>query len=136
MIKTILAALLLAMPAAAKKKAEKPMEWKGQQGPMEAGAETVLDQKAWERLWLKIGQDAPDLDFKQWMAVAVFAGEKPTGGWRIEFGEDAPTRDGGVKVRWKVLEPDGMASQAFTQPWKVRALRRVRGSVVLEGPRR
>jgi hypothetical protein len=136
MIRTILAALLLAVPAHAKKKAEKPMEWKGQQGPIEAGAQTIGDQKAWEMLWLKIGQDPPELDFKKWVAVAVFAGEKPTGGWRIEFDEPAPARGGGVKIRWKVLEPDGMASQAFAQPWKVRAFPKPRGQVALEAPRR
>lgn len=141
MIRTLIAALLVAgaavLPATAhakKRKAEKPMEWKGQQGPMEAAVETVADAKAWERLWLKIGQDAPDLDFKKFVAVAVFAGEKPTGGFVVEFADTAPAPDGGIKVKWRLKAPDGFASQAFAQPWKVRAFPRPRGAVVVEGP--
>ena len=80
MIKLALVALLFAVPSHAKK-GEKPMEWKGQYGgPIDPGTEVAADAAAWSRLWLTLGQDAPELDFKKYFAVAVFAGERPTGG--------------------------------------------------------
>ncbi|MDO8757513.1 MAG: protease complex subunit PrcB family protein, partial [Elusimicrobiota bacterium] len=80
----ILAALLFAGTAHAKK--EKPMEWKGGYGgPIDAGTEVAADEDAWTRLWLRLGSDAPPLDFNTHFAVAVFAGERPTGGYMIEL---------------------------------------------------
>ena len=124
----LIASLLLAGTAQAKK-AEKPMEWKGQYGGhIDAGTEVASDESAWTRLWLQLGQDAPPLDFKRYFAVAVFAGERPTGGWTIEFLEPAP-KGMDVTVRYRINEPTGFATQAITQPWKVRAFPRVKGKV-------
>jgi hypothetical protein len=135
MIRALIAALLLAGPAAAKKKLEKPMEWKGaQNGSMTVEHQVVADQKAWEILWVRLGQDAPELDFKKNVAVVVYAGERPTGGWTVEFLDALPARDGGLKVKYRVKgpPPDAFVTQAFTQPWKVRAFPRPRGQVVVE----
>jgi hypothetical protein len=131
MIKLIIAATLFAVPAHAKK-AEKPMEWKGQYGgPIEAGTLVASDAGAWTRLWLMLGQDAPVLDFKKYFAVAVFAGERPTGGYTVEFLD--PVRKGAdVIVSYRIKPPTGFATQAIAQPWKVRALERVKGKVFLE----
>ncbi|UPT74128.1 MAG: protease complex subunit PrcB family protein [Elusimicrobiota bacterium] len=101
MIKLALALSLL-LPAAAHAKKEKPMEWKGQQGgPIDPSAEVAADEGAWTRLWLQIGQDAPPLDFKKYYAVAVFAGERPTGGWIIEFQEPVNKGPDAI-VRYKI----------------------------------
>ena len=122
-------------PKAAKsavKPAEKLMEWKGQGGgPTVPGAETALDAKAWDGLWRRLGQDAPALDFKRFAAVAVFAGEKPTGGFTVEFLEPVKKGDD-LLVRYRLLEPTGMATQAFTQPWAVRAYPRPKGKILFE----
>lgn len=131
MTELILAALLLAVPCHAKK-SEKPMEWKGQYGgPIDPGTEVAADEGAWTRLWLMVGQDAPPLDFKKFFAVAVFAGERPTGGYTVEFLDPVP-KGMDVIVRYRVKEPAGFATQAIAQPWKIRAFPRVRGKVFVE----
>jgi hypothetical protein len=130
MIKLFVAAALLAGSAYAKK-AERIMEWKGQQGgPAFAGAEVVVDANSWKRLWKTLGQDAPALDLKAYVAVAVFAGERMTGGYSIEFLED--THSGpDMAVRYRIKPPSGFATQAITQPWKVKAFARVKGKVAV-----
>ena len=135
MIKLTLALALFAGTAQAKK-AEKPMEWKGQHGgPIDAGTEVAADASSWTRLWLQLGQDAPELDFKKYFAVAVFAGERPTGGWTVEFLDPAP-KGADVTVRYRINEPTGFSTQAIAQPWKVRAFERVKGKVfVLPAPK-
>ena len=132
MTKWLVAVALLLGGAAQAKKAEKPMEWKGQYGgPIDAGTMVAADEGAWTRLWLTVGQDAPPLDFKKYFAVAVFAGERPTGGYTVEFLEPAP-KGPDVVIRYRVKEPTGFATQAISQPWKVRAFPRVRGQVFVE----
>ena len=135
MIKLALAALLLAGTANAKK-AEKPMEWKGQHGgPIDPGTEVATDVSGWTRLWLQLGQDPPELDFKKYFAVAVFAGERPTGGYTVEFLEPA-AKGPDVTVRYRINDPTGFSTQAIAQPWKVRAFERVKGKVfVMPAPK-
>lgn len=131
MIKLALAALLFAGSVQAKK-VEKPMEWKGQNGgPIDAGTEVAADASAWTRLWLTVGQDAPTLDFKKYFAVAVFVGERPTGGYTVEFLEPVP-KGMDLIVRYRIKEPTGFSTQAIAQPWKVRAFARVKGKVFVE----
>lgn len=134
MIKLALAALLIA--GAAHAKTEKPMEWKGQHGgPIDPGTEVATDAGGWTRLWLQLGQDAPALDFKKYFAVAVFAGERPTGGYTVEFLDPVP-KGMDVTVRYRIKDPTGFSTQAIAQPWKVRAFERVKGKVfVLPAPK-
>ena len=128
----VVAAILLGAASAHAKKAEKPMEWKGQYGgPIDPGTEVAADAGAWTRLWLMVGQDAPELDFKKYFAVAVFAGEKPTGGYTVEFVEPVAKGDD-MTVRYRVNPPTGFSTQAIAQPWKVRAFPRVKGKVFVE----
>ena len=128
MTKWILAAMLIAGTVNAKK-AEKPMEWKGQHGgPIDPGTEVATDAGGWTRLWLQLGQDAPELDFKKYFAVAVFAGERPTGGYTVEFLDPVP-KGMDVTVRYRINDPTGFSTQAIAQPWKVRAFERVKGKV-------
>lgn len=131
MIKLILVLSLVA-PAVHAAKKEKPMEWKGQNGgSIDAEERVVTDEHGWSRLWLMIGQDAPPLDFGKYYAVAVFAGERPTGGYVVDFLDPAPKGKDTV-VRYRVLTPTGFTTQAVTQPWKVRAFPRVKGKVIVE----
>lgn len=131
MIKVLAAALLLAGPAHAKK-AEKPMEWKGQYGgPVEAGSVVAADASSWTRLWMTLGQDAPPLDFNKFFAVAAFAGERMTGGYTVEFLK--PVQKGAdMTVRYRINSPSGFATQAIAQPWKVAVFPRVKGRVSVE----
>jgi hypothetical protein len=131
MIKWIVAAMLFACSAHAKK-AEKAMDWKGQNGgPIDAGAVIIADANAWTNLWRTLGQSAPALDFTKYFAVAVFAGERMTGGYGIEFLEPSPKGEDLI-VRYRIKAPTGFTTQALTQPWMVRVFKRVKGKVSAE----
>lgn len=137
---TISLALLLALvpaegkaarqPAPAAEKEKKPMEWRGQSGgPREPGHRVIADKRGWEALWRgALGRDAPPLDFKTHAAVAVFAGERPTGGWSIVFEEKPRGKD--LLVLYTIRRPKGFTTQAFTAPWTVRAVKRPKGKVL------
>ena len=129
---TKLALVLALLPFAAQAaKKEKPMEWRGNGGTVDAEERVVTDANGWSRLWLMIGQDAPPLDFAKYYAVAVFAGERPTGGYAVEF-LDPIAKGKDTVVRYRVPTPTGFTTQAITQPWKVRAFPRVKGKVLVE----
>ncbi len=125
--------LALATSAQAQSPREHLLEWKGQYGgSIDAEQRVVVDANGWTRLWLSLRQGgAPPLDFTKYFAVAVMIGERPTGGYTVEFLDPVP-KGMDVTVRYRVLTPTGFTTQAFTQPWKVRAFPRVKGKVHVE----
>lgn len=105
-------------------KEKAPMEWKGQNGgSKEAGHRLINDARGWEALWRVIGKPMPPLDFNAHAAVAVFLGERPTGGWSAEFAEPK-LKDGDTVVVYTVRSPKGFTTQAFTSPYVVRAFKK------------
>lgn len=112
-----------------------PAEWRGSQCAMtEPGARVIADAAAWQALWAAaFGAPAPAVDFSKHLAVAVFAGLKPTGGWSPEFFLPEAAR-GGVVVPYRVKGPGpgGFVIQAFTQPYAVRLYRRPPGTLRAE----
>ena len=109
---------------------EKGMDWKGQHGGRPTpGHDIVSDERGWRFMWGRIGMPAPPApDFKVWTAVIIHLGEKPTGGYTVDFLEPA-YEPGGLVVRYRVSEPGGMATQAFTQPWRMRLFPKVKGEL-------
>lgn len=107
-------------------------EWKGQMGGGAApGHKVVTDAAEWKALWAELGKDAPDLDFDAYSAVAVILGEKPTGGYTAVF--DKPVEDdGNLIVRYRLPKPTGFTTQAFAYPWKVIAVPKPKGRVIVE----
>ena len=108
------------------------MEWKGQYGgPAESGHQSALDAKAWTSLWKSLGKEEPAaLDFVKFVAVAAFVGEKATGGFTVEFLEPE-TKGDDLLVRYRIVAPAGLATQAFSSAWKVRAFQKPKGKVVV-----
>jgi len=107
-------------------------EWKGQyDGPAAPGHEIAMDQNSWKALCAKVGLSAPVVDFSTAVAVGVFVGEKPTGGYGANF-EDPATRGDDLIVRYRIKKPSGFATQAFTQPWKIMVFPRPKGKVLVE----
>lgn len=131
-IKLLAAALLFAASASfAEKKKMTIQEWKGANGgPAEAGNQVIGDAAAWTALWKTLGKDAPIFNFKKSIAVAVFVGQKPTGGYSPVFEEPVAQGDD-VLIRYRVPKPSGFVTQAFTQPWRIRAYPRPKGKVIL-----
>jgi hypothetical protein len=118
-------------PAPAPKE-KAPMEWKGQNGGSnEAGHRLITDARGWEALWRVIGRPMPALDMGAHTAVAVFIGEKPTGGWSAVFTEPKE-KDGDTVVMYTVRAPKGFTTQAFTSPYVVRAFKKpAKGKIVV-----
>lgn len=107
-------------------------EWKSSRGgPAEPGSAVGGDAQSWNALWRALGQPPPPLDLARFVGVAVYAGSRPTGGWKIVLDEPR-ARGEDLVVRYRIVKPSGFATQAFTQPWLVRAVVRPRGRVIVE----
>lgn len=68
------------------------------------------------------------IDFDQEMIVAVFAGEKPTGGYRIDIPaieEDRARQQFTVRYRETRPPAGAMATQALTQPYHLVRLKKI-----------
>ncbi|MBI3563607.1 MAG: protease complex subunit PrcB family protein [Elusimicrobia bacterium] len=108
------------------------LEWKSQQGGRpEEGVVVADDYAAWTKVWKELGQTAPGVDFKKYVGVVVFVGEKPTGGFTVVFQEPVAKGDDSV-VRYTVPKPGGFVTQAFTHPWKAKAFPRPKGKLIVE----
>jgi hypothetical protein len=106
-------------------------EWKGaHDGPAEPGTAIGTDAPSWNALWRSVGKAPPELDLSKFVAVAVYAGSRPTGGWRVSFAAAAKGDD--LVVRWRILKPSGFTTQVLTAPWAVQAFPRPKGRVLVE----
>ena len=107
------------------------LEWKNQaNGPAQPGHLLVSGDAVWASVWKRLGQPPPPLDFKTNVAIAVFVGERSTGGWTVEWSSEAKGDDLIVRIRLK--KPTGFVTQAFTRPWAVKAFPRPKGRVIVE----
>jgi len=124
----ILCLILLYGPALMAQTPEETPEWRGVFCPQKTYlAQAVTEKGAWERLWqTSMGEKAPALDFSKYVAAAIFLGEKPTGGYWIEFG--APRVTGGkMVISFKVHspQPGQFVAQMLTQPFYLKAFPRM-----------
>ena len=95
---------------------------KGQQSlQTEQQFEVITGQSQFRHLWSRFDAGSPPpLDFTRETAIAVFMGERPTGGYAIHV--DSVTRSDGELLVAVVLEapgPECMTTQAFTQPYEM-----------------
>jgi hypothetical protein len=95
----------------------------------------VRTRDDWAALWGRHMQiqapEAPPVDFSRDMVVALFMGERPTGGYRIEITRVERTDSGlSVHYRSQAPDPETMVSQALTQPFHLVAIARDDSSVV------
>jgi len=105
----------------------------------------VRSQNEWTALWSRhmrapsAPPPPPSVDFSRDMVVALFMGERPTGGYAIEVTQIERT-DAGLSIRYRTRHPDpsAMQTQALTQPFHLIKLARVDDSVtfVAENPSR
>ena len=122
------AALILALALGACRGAPQPQikeaamtEWKGQfSGALQGAQRVIRSEPEWQAAWAEIGQAAPAApDFKSRFAVAVFLGQRSTGGYRVQWLEPDSSGPATV-VRYREMKPQGMAMQALTQPYAVK----------------
>jgi hypothetical protein len=133
---TVIAPAFAADSSAKKTKKEKPtMEWNGSFSPVDKPEQAVIRaEDEWKALWAKIGKPAPAADFKNYFAVAIFLGTKPTGGYSVAWGEpkvvvmttgpvEAPKLEN-ISLSYKVKKPSGMAIEALTQPYAIKLFKK------------
>jgi len=86
----------------------------------------VRTEKAWKDLWAAHAAAVtpppapPAIDFAQEMVVAVFSGERPTGGSRVQIqGVETQSRQNVIIVTYQQSDaPSGaMTTQVLTQPF-------------------
>lgn len=105
----------------------------------------IRSRDDWVALWGQHMQiqaappSAPPVDFSRDMVVALFMGERSTGGHQIEV-THVERADSGLAVRYRSQSPDpgAMVSQALTQPFHLITIPRDDGPVVFvaESPSR
>ncbi|HOF89310.1 MAG TPA: protease complex subunit PrcB family protein, partial [Armatimonadota bacterium] len=88
----------------------------------------IRDDAAWRNFWVNnvgAATDAPAVDFTQYMAVAVFAGTRPTTGYavRIIGVEQAPLEQLSVLYRVTAPQPGEQVGETPTSPYAVALVR-------------
>jgi hypothetical protein len=83
----------------------------------------IRDQEAWAALWAQNFSPAsavPPLDFGQQMAVAIFMGKEPTGGYLVSISSVLQV-DGHLVGRYhaRVPQPGDVVTQASTSPYYI-----------------
>ena len=102
----------------------------GNDGPSTAGEIVASSPEEWQEKWTASGAtiEAPDVsevDFEREVAVGIFAGEKSSGGWKIDPDIAVKVQGRFASVTYAVVGPgDGcQSSQALTSPYLVLAVK-------------
>lgn len=98
-------------------------QWSGaQSGVLQPATRVIRDASGWEALWQQLGTEPPQPLAPGEIAVALFAGERRTGGFRLEV---VAVRDEGaetiVEFREHQPRPGQAVTQVLTTPWAVAA---------------
>lgn len=75
--------------------------------------------------------ELPKVDFDKETVLAVFAGEKRTGGYKIKIEKVLQDKDNNVAVLYRASapKPGGVVTQSFTYPRDVAVIKKVAGKV-------
>lgn len=97
--------------------------------------EVIRSQQELDALFKELGHNRMTVDFSAYNVVAVFMGQKNTGGYKITV-EDVSVDDNTAHVLTKttVPEPDGMVSMALTQPYCIASIPKAEKVEVEENP--
>ena len=107
-------------------------QWSGAHSGADAPATLVIRNAGdWAALWARLGREAPRVfDPAREIGVAVFIGERRTGGYSVEWVGLRPTGDTLViEYRERVPPPDAMLAQVITSPWAVAVLPHTGGRI-------
>lgn len=121
------------------KKIESPAQWKSLFGGIFEGGQFVIrDPQSWKNLWARISNDDPPMiNFKKKMVVAVFLGQKSTGGYSVEIQgltKQEKKKNSRILVKVKAGTPpaQAMVIQALTSPFHMKVVDRSDGPVDFE----
>lgn len=93
----------------------------------EDGKYVIRDENAFENLWQDASdEEIPEVDFASEMVIAVFMGEKSSGGYDVEIVEILETEDT-LEVTISETEPgdDDMVTMALTYPEHIISLENI-----------
>jgi hypothetical protein len=112
--------------------------WSGVQGGADSFATVVInDGTEWVELWKSIGRDPPThrFDASKTIAVAVFIGQRRTGGYSVEITTLNETSDY-IRVEYIEREPTSemRVAQVLTTPWTVALISRTSKRVEFSTP--
>lgn len=111
------------------------LAWQGNAATSIAQQETLLahDDANWQQIWRRIGQPAPMALPDDKIAVAIFAGQKRSGGYAVEFVNVAENKTQ-ITVRYRITAPglQDMVTQALTSPYALQLVPRHNKPVVTE----
>lgn len=86
---------------------------------------TARDQRGWQILWQLIGETAPGPLPDGAMAVGVFLGPRPTGGYAVRLADLFAEEEAVFALYDETVPgPDQMVAQVITSPFAVQLLRR------------
>jgi len=89
------------------------------QGKQQQSYEVIDNQEDLIKLYRTVkDEEIPEVDFSKSRIVALFMGEKNTGGYAIGIDEIKEVKDK-VIIKVKKSSPNGMATMAFTQPYMI-----------------
>jgi len=88
----------------------------------EAESLVIKNLRNWTELWNSLGHSAlpPEINFDEWMILAVFQGEKSTGGYSIEINK-ITEKENAIEISVIETSPGRgcMVTLAFTSPFQV-----------------
>ena len=102
----------------------------GTNGPATAGEVVATSAEDWREKWVATGATVPapdvnDVDFGSEVVVGLFAGERSTGGWKIDPDVTVKVQGRFAAVAYEIVGPgEGCQStQAITAPYLVLAVK-------------
>ena len=104
------------------KEAWDALTWSGEYSEFDQfKAMVITNPRTWGNFWRAAfrGRPVPDIDFTRYIAVCVFLGTRPTGGYVVNFGTPYVEGDRMV-IPFKERKPTGFVTEVLTQPFGVR----------------
>lgn|GEM_PF-2770081 len=100
-------------------------------GVTKSGEKVIDNLEAWQKVWKEVHKTVnpkpklPPVDFKKQVVLAVFMGEKNTGGYEIKITSIKET-DQALVVSVRTTSPpaDSFTTQALTQPYDLRVIKK------------
>ncbi len=128
-VATVSVFLLATDPAVADEKAKTvPIveQWSGAYSAQDAASRVVVrDTEGWKQLWQAMHgrrspmPEVPQVDFRKHMAIGVFMGTKPSGGYSVSITRVVQNEKTAVSVREQSPRPGDMVTMALTAPYHV-----------------
>jgi len=98
----------------------------------------ITNKRDWAVFWdnfctLVPTPDAPTIDFRKQVVLAVFMGQQTSGGYKIQV-SSVEKLEGKIIAKVKKTRPSGISTMAMTQPYHIVSIPRKRGLPIMVQP--